>query len=216
MIKRGRGAKNRTVVAIVLDRSGSMQSVARETRSGFNEYVTTLENDKNADYSVHVTLFDTEVEKRHSDVRPQDVEELDDVNYAPDGMTALYDAAMSTISKTQQLLKEGEKVLFVIMTDGGENSSKEHTRDDFQKKVKELEKAGNWSFVFLGANQDAWANAQHFGFMPGNVVTYTASGTGVRSAFATVASNTTAFAMNANMTTDSFFSDKDKENLAKG
>jgi len=216
MIKRGKGAKNRTVVAVVLDKSSSMESVARETRSGFNEYITTLENDKNADYSVHVTLFDTEVQKVHSDVRPQDVEELDDVNYRPGGMTALYDACMMTISKTQQFLKEGEKVLFVIMTDGEENASKESTRDDFNKKVKELEKAGNWSFVFLGANQDAWATAQHLGFSHGNVATYTASSAGVRSAFATVANNTTAFAMNASTTTDSFFSDKDKDNLAKG
>lgn len=216
MRKRGAGAKNKTVVAVVLDKSSSMESVARATRSGFNEYITSLEKDENADYGVHLTMFDTEVTKVCSDLKPQDVEELDEVNYRPGGMTALYDAAMATVQKTQQLLKEGEKAVVVIITDGEENSSKETTAEAFQAKVKELEKSGRWTFVFLGANQDAWATGRRLGFSANNVATFVAQDAGVGKVFTTLSANTRGFAMSAATSTADFFSGDDKANLNAG
>lgn len=202
-----------TLVAFVLDKSGSMQTVAKETRSGFNEYVQSLEKDDGM-YRFSLTTFDTSVDRVHTNIRPSEVIELDEVNYRPDGMTALYDAAMKTIRSVEDKLTPGQKALVVIMTDGQENSSREYTSRQFADKVKALQDRGNWTFVFMGSNQDAWNTAQAFGFNAGNVATYAASGTGASAAFHTMSANTRSFAASASANTAQFFSEEDKDKLA--
>lgn len=206
--------KKKTIVTFILDKSGSMGSCVDATISGYNEYIGTLKKDTKSAYDFSLTLFDTEVEARHIAVPIGEVPELTHKTYRPDGMTALYDAVMKTVNSVE---KEAEKakVLCIIMTDGGENASKEYTQSNLSNKVKELEKTGKWSFVFLGANQDSWANASALGFSVSNVSNYSQTSAGITRAFQTMAVNTSSFAGGAGGNTANFFSQDDKDNLAK-
>lgn len=202
-----------TLVVFILDKSGSMGSVRDATISGFNEYVDSLKKQKEVSYRMSLTLFDTTYTKRATSEPLKDIEPLTAKNYVPDGMTALYDAVMRTISDTEKKVKKGEKVLCVMMTDGEENSSKEYTDKDLKTKVKELEKSGNWSFVYLGANQDAWAAGQKFGMQAGNVAAFVATSGGIQQTMQTMAANTRAYSAQATMQTQSFFSQQDQDKL---
>lgn len=203
-----------TVIAFILDRSSSMSSCLDATISGFNEYVRTLNDDKKSKYNMSLTLFNTSVDTEYTNVPISKVSDLDRKSYVPNGMTALYDAVGMTIEATEKTLTKDQKVLCVIMTDGEENASREYTTEILTKKIKELEKQ-NWTFVFLGANQDAWATGKQFGLHRGNVVNYHASSLGNEKAFRTVANNTAFYAQSAENTTRNFFSEEDKDDLGK-
>ena len=201
-----------TLVSFILDKSGSMGAVKTVTISGFNEYLKTLQNQKTS-MSFSLTLFDTEVDKRYINVPLKEIKELDEKTYMPDGMTALYDAVCQTVTEVEKTLTKDQKSLVVIMTDGEENSSKEYTQKELKKKIEELTKTGLWSFVFLGANQDAWANAQKFGLSQMNVASFNSTDKGTRAAFHMAAMNTMSFSGGGGGSTEDFFSKDDQKNL---
>lgn len=107
------------------------------------------------------------------------------------------------------------------MTDGEENSSKEYTEKELKTLITELEATKMWSFVFLGANQDAWANAGKWGFSDLNVSNFNATGKGVGAVFAMMATNTASAMRGADFTTGGaggggkFFSQDNKDLLKK-
>jgi len=201
-----------TLVNFILDKSGSMGSIQESTISGFNEYLNTLKKDGNK-YSFSLTLFDTVVDKVIINEPISKVDEMSPKTYRPDGMTALYDSACQTIDAVEKTLKDNQKVLIVIMTDGQENSSKEFTQKDLRDRVQRLEKTGKWTFVFLGANQDSYQTASAFGIGQMNTVNYAASDTGMKNVMRTMASNTAFYAASANLSTQDFFSKTDQQNL---
>lgn len=204
--------KGETLVNFILDKSGSMSSVQDSTISGFNEYVQTLKGD-GTKYSFSLVFFDTEMKQTYTNEPIKNVGKLDRENYSPSGGTALYDAVCRTIDSVKDTVKKDQKVLTVIMTDGEENSSKEYSQEQLRVKIAELEKLGNWSFVFLGANQDSWANAQKIGISQMNTANFVATDAGIKSAMHTMASNTNSFAMSASANTQAFFSQADQHNL---
>lgn len=199
-------------VVFILDKSGSMESVKEATIRGFNEYVTGLENDKTVTYKMSLTLFNHYVEKKYSGIPLSEVEELSDENYKPTGSTAMYDAIHSSLVESEKDLDPEEKVLCVIMTDGEENASREVNQEEVGKRIKQLEKK-NWSFVFLGANQDAWIAGQKFGFSQANTVTYNSTTRGTKAVFDTVLANTAAYAASDATTNSAFFSSSDKSGI---
>jgi Mg-chelatase subunit ChlD len=204
--------KNSVLVNFVLDKSGSMSSVQDSTISAVNEYVKSLAKDGKADYSFMLTTFDTTVSKGVA----QPIAEVQDLNkttYRPDGMTALYDAVCSSINALKSAVKKNQKVLTVVMTDGGENSSKEYTQAQLKTLIEECEKAGNWTFVFLGANQDAWATAQNFGFAPQNVSNFNSTDKGITRTMSMLVHNTSAYASSASLSTSNFYSVQDQKDL---
>jgi uncharacterized protein YegL len=176
-VPRKRKAKRRTLVNYIIDESGSMDSVADKVRQGFNEYKQEVARNTDGELLFTVTKFDTEVEILHAAVPVSDVSDLDRSTYHPGGMTALYDAVARTIKAVERDVDENTKVITVIMTDGLENSSRENTAQSVSSLIKEKEKEGNWTFVFLGADQDAWAQARNLGMAQGNVMSYAGSGT---------------------------------------
>lgn len=149
------------VVGIVLDESGSMYSRTGQTIEGYNKYLGDLKKD-NADKTVlfSLTKFNTHFSLVHTAEPLSDISELSNDNYRPSGMTALYDAVAKTVLDMEKRVEPGIAVLVVIMTDGHENSSSEYRGEDGLKQVRELltrkTKEDNWSFVFLGADADAW------------------------------------------------------------
>ena len=175
----------RTLIAVLLDRSGSMESIKSDTEGGFNAFV--------ADQAGHpgearVTLaqFDTEYEVVYANRPIADVAPL---ALQPRGMTALYDSIGRLITDVGAELAaapESErpgKVIVVVLTDGHENSSTEWSHDAVAAVIKRQERDYAWDFVFLGANMDAVAIGQQMGFGADRSMTYAATGAGVANAF---------------------------------
>jgi len=160
-------------VSFVLDETGSMESYKAATISGFNEYVDGLRG-RDALFTL-VTFNSMETKRRYEGVPIKDVKALTDETYKPDATTPLYDAIIAAVGATKP--EEGNSVLFIIMTDGLENASKEATRDDVFKVIEGKKKDG-WSFVFLGADQDAWAVGRSIGVFAGNTMSYASAETG--------------------------------------
>lgn len=202
---------NKTIVNFILDKSGSMTSVQDSTISGFNEYISTLKKDKKNQYEFTLVLFDTQVVKPVYEADIKEVDDLDRKSYVPSGLTALYDAVCTTIRGVKE--KKGQKVINVIMTDGEENSSKEYTQVQMKTLIEEREKKGNWTFVYLGANQDSYTVAQKYGILQGNITNFYASAAGVSATFTAMANNTRNFAGNDTLSTANFFSKEDQETL---
>lgn len=155
-----------TKVTILLDESGSMNTNIGQTISGFNEYIDKLRKDKGK-FLITLTKFNsnkTNVVYRNKNVKK--VPKLSNESYRPNGVTPLYDAIGKTAIK-----KEKGNNLFIIITDGYENASKEYTLSDITTVIKDCEKLG-WTFIYLGADQDAWANAKGYGLSKGNVMSF--------------------------------------------
>ena len=203
----------KTIVNFILDKSGSMDDSRDATISGFNEYLSTLKKEK-GDILFSLTLFDTEITKKHVVIPLSKVKKLTRKTYVPDGMTALYDAVVETVESANEKIseiKEKTKSLVVIMTDGQENSSSQHDQSCLKDLIKKLEKE-NWTFVFLGANQDSWLTTGDWGLSMNNVANFNSSVAGTRSAFANLAKDTTAYACSMKASTDKFFSKEDLSN----
>jgi hypothetical protein len=212
-----------THIFMVLDRSGSMNAIATDTIGGFNQFVKTQ---KAAPGHCTVTLvqFDwadggAQVQTVFDARRVSDVPDLNGETYVPRGGTPLYDALGQSIQATGKFLKDlpdhekPAKVVFVIITDGLENSSREYTRERVFQMIKHQREAYKWEFVFLGANQDAMAVGQSIGVAPGNSMTYEANTAGTQSAFASVATNAVRYRSSA--CGDMGFSKEDRDEQEK-
>lgn len=169
-----------TFVNFVLDQTGSMVECWNETISGFNEYIQTLKK-QSGKCLFSLTLFDSErIEVRYKAVSPDKVKPLTKKTYIPGCMTPLYDAIATTIRATEKEIKKTKPapaVICVVMTDGFENASKEHTVASIKKLIRSKEKDGKWNFIYLGANQDAWAVGATIGMHKGNTQSYHVSNT---------------------------------------
>ena len=151
----------RVLVNVLLDESGSMQSCLDSTIEGFNSYVGSLLDAKDdMEYRLTVTKFDSRGNRVLWEAAPLKGIALNRDNYKPTGGTPLYDALGESISRVNAA--KDESVFFVIITDGGENESKRYTRDSVRQMIEGKTESG-WSFVYLGANQDAWNVGSSFG-----------------------------------------------------
>ena len=163
----GTTTKNNTkYVSFLLDETGSMQEIKRDTMGGFNEYVETLKKD-GGDIAFSLMSFNSNETKSRYVAEPiKKVASLTDDNYRPAAMTPLIDASVKIIKATAKAVKKRRDeplVLVVIQTDGYENVSQKYTAADLATLVKEKTEAG-WQFVFLGAGFDAFDAARNAGF----------------------------------------------------
>lgn len=176
----------RSLIAVLLDRSGSMESIKSDTEGGFNAFV---DEQREASGDVRVTLaqFDTEYDVVYANRRVDDVPPL---QLQPRGMTALYDAVgkvITDVGAELAAMPEHERpgaVVIVVLTDGHENSSREWTHDAVRAAIRRQESEYSWSFMFLGANMDAVETGKKLGFDADKSLTYAATGAGVSAAFA--------------------------------
>jgi hypothetical protein len=199
----------RMIVSFILDETGSMQAAKGQTIAGFNEYVTELAGDKNANaIRFSMTKFNSEkVEVVHDGVKMRQVQLLTEESYQPKHLTPLYDAIGHTVHAVEKRCG-GKKhsVLIVIQTDGEENHSREYTRDSIFSLIDEKKREG-WTFAFLGADQDAWITGQLLGIDKGNVLSYCSAQT--KAAFQTVTRATLSYTNGSGSKTSRFFSDHD-------
>jgi len=174
-----------TDITIVLDRSGSMQAVADDTIGGFNRF---LLDQKQAPGDGVLTLvqFDHEYEFVHKAKPLAEVPALSRQTFVPRGQTALLDAIGRTLNDTfDRLAKTDESqlpdsVIFVILTDGHENASREFSRETVFKQITERQEKQRWRFVFLGANQDAIETGERLGIDRRSSLSYAANANGTR------------------------------------
>lgn len=149
-------------LVFILDKSGSMSGLEKDTIGGFN---TMLEKQKGIEGNCIVTtvLFDHQYQLLHDRVNIKDLEPITEKDYYVGGMTALLDAMGKTINILYREVNEEERnVMFVIITDGEENSSVEYSLEKV-KKLVESKKENGWEFIFMGANIDAIKTADLYG-----------------------------------------------------
>jgi uncharacterized protein YegL len=205
--------KQRVLVNVILDKSGSMASKLNDVIEGFNAYIDGLAKEDQVDYLFSLTLFDTLVAYRHVAIPLPDVKKLDPKSYVPGGNTALNDAIGITVRKVEADKPQVDKVITVIMTDGEENSSREWTLDAVKALIEQKEKEGVWTFVFLGAAPDAWAQGMSYGIPAGNVAKYDIDR--YQNAFVGAALGTNAFAASRIRLSKNLFSSVSKAVLEK-
>lgn len=171
--------KNLTEIVYILDRSGSMSGLEKDTIGGYNSF---LEKQKKEDGDAVVTtvLFDDKYDMVHDRVDIKKVKALTNKEYYARGMTALLDAIGRTINYIDARHKnaiESEvpfKTIVVITTDGYENASREFDSSKVKAMIENQKKELGWEFLFLGANIDAVETAKDFGITKEFAVTYCA------------------------------------------
>lgn len=158
---------------VILDRSGSMESCRESTVSAFNEYVTSLRNEKGIKPRISLTQFDTDgIDRLRKREKVKQTRELTVDEYQPRSMTPLLDAVGRTVMTMRSEAKEGERQAVVILTDGLENASREWTRDRLRALLDEVQEKLGWLVIFLGADQDAFAEGATFGTVAMNTASY--------------------------------------------
>ena len=148
-------------IIVILDESGSMQSMGMEPVQAINAFIKEQQKTLGDDGSTFsLWKFNTTVTKLIDDQNLHDVKEFTD--YVPDSCTALLDAIGHAIT-TKRKKEKHNNVVVVILTDGHENSSSDYTPEKIRKLTAEMEKDHNWKFIYLGANQDAFATGGGYG-----------------------------------------------------
>jgi len=154
-----------TDITLVVDRSGSMQQVRADAEGGVNSFIA-QQTTEPGEALLTLVQFDTEYEFLHKGVP---IAQVPKYQLVPRGMTALLDAVGKAINETgERLARMDEKdrpglVAFVVMTDGQENSSREFSKAAIKDMIERQQQQYNWHFTFLGANQDAFAEAGGMG-----------------------------------------------------
>ena len=173
----------KTHIICVLDRSGSMSSIMKDSIGGFNTFLK-QQKELPDDATITVALFDDKYELLYDNVDIKEVQDITDKEWFPRGTTALYDAIGKTINNDRALIKKMKKkdrpnkVLVCVVTDGYENASQEFNIDNVKKLIKDCEN-DDWNFIYLAANQDAFDVGTGFGISGANTYTYTATVDGV-------------------------------------
>ena len=179
-----------TEIVFILDKSGSMSHLTNDTIGGFNGFIA---SQKALDGKATVTtvLFDTTWKMLHDGIDIQEVKTMTTTDYIAGGGTAMLDAIGETINRVQDRHDElgaekPEEVLFVITTDGEENSSRSFTKKQIEKMIKHQTNGHGWKFMFLGANMDAVKEAASIGINSNYATNYDHTAKGIADSWTTM------------------------------
>lgn len=177
--------KGLTELVFILDKSGSMGGLEADTIGGYNSMLAKQQAIE-GECRITTVLFDNNYELLHDHIDLKAVSAITEKEYQVGGSTALLDAIGSTIHKIGNAQKNtaddyrAEKVMFVIITDGEENSSREYSAEKVKSQIERQKSKYGWEFIFLGANIDAVETAGHFGIAPDRAVDYLADSEGTK------------------------------------
>lgn len=210
--------KGLTELVFILDKSGSMGGLEADTIGGYNSM---LEKQKAIEGECHITtvLFDNSYELIHDRIDIKAVSPITEKEYSVGGSTALLDAIGITIHKIGNVQKHtaddyrAEKVMFVIITDGEENSSREYSSEKVKAQIERQKERYGWEFIFLGANIDAVETASRFGIGADRAQNYHADSEGVELNFSVMSEAVATFRKSSIMPDD--WNDKIKKDYKR-
>ncbi|MBQ8510023.1 MAG: VWA domain-containing protein [Clostridia bacterium] len=177
--------QNLTELVFILDASGSMQPLTADTIGGFNSMLEKQKKEEGDAY-VSTLLFDNDTRVVHDRLPIAQIPLMTDKDYIPGGCTALLDALGGAIHHIGNIHKYARpedvpaRTLFVIITDGMENASRQYTADKVKEMIERRKKEHKWEFLFLGANIDAISTASRFGIDRDHAVEYTSDSAGTQ------------------------------------
>ena len=183
--------QNLTEIVFILDRSGSMAGLEKDTIGGFNAMMEKQKKEP-GEALISTVLFDNNTQVIHDRVPLERMEPLTEKEYFVRGSTALLDAvggAIHHIGNVHKYAREEdrpEKTLFVITTDGMENASRLYSYDRVRAMIQRQQEKYGWEFLFLGANIDAAEEAGHFGIRPECAADYRADSQGTEVIYASI------------------------------
>jgi uncharacterized protein YegL len=213
--------KDLAEIIFIVDRSGSMQSIRKDMIGGFNSFIA---EQKKLTTDCKVTLY--QFDSSHGEVLElvyekkdlKDVPDLTELTFVPRGGTPLYEAVAKAVKAVGERLsstpedERPEKVLVVIITDGGENSSQDWTSEQVNQMIEHQEQIYKWEFVYLGANQDAWLVGGAIGVKASSTLGYVASAGGTDSMWKSLSDKTIKYRSAAPDVDQAFaFDDADKK-----
>lgn len=230
---------NYTHIGVVLDNSGSMQIISNDTIGGFNGF---LQAQKDAEGEATITIYEfgngsdmmttfltgdrikaaIEPKVRCDFTNIKEVEMLSHDNYRPNGGTPLLDTIGVAIARTGEKLKElpealrPSKVLFVIITDGEENTSRKYNLKQIKEMITHQKDVYKWEFVFLGANQDAIQEASKMGILAGNSLTYGTTKEALGETYSILANKTANYRASVGDVNALVFSDEERTTAYSG
>ena len=186
-----------TELVFILDRSGSMSGLEKDTIGGFNSMI---EKQKKLNGKVYIStvLFDNVSEVLHDRVDIQKIEPMNEEQYFVRGCTALLDAIGGAIHHIGNIHKYArpedvpEHTMFVITTDGMENASHKYSSDRIKKMIKNQEEKYGWEFIFVAANINAVETAENIGIRRERAANYEYSEMGTQNLYAAVGCAVTA------------------------
>ena len=201
--------KGLTELVFILDKSGSMSGLEKDTIGGYNSM---LAKQKNVQGDCHITtvLFDNNFELLHDRIDIRAISPITEKEYQVGGSTALLDAIGSTIHKISNAQKHtaeeyrAEKVMFVIITDGEENSSREYSVEKVRAQIERQKSKYNWEFIFLGANIDAVHTAEQFGIDEDRAMDYIADSEGTNLNFSVMSAVVSEYREKATISEEHF------------
>ena len=177
--------KNLSEIVFLLDRSGSMSGLEKDTIGGFNAMIEKQKKEE-GEALISTILFDHEMKVLHDRVKVKDVKPISEKDYQVRGCTALLDAMGGAIHHIGNVHKYArnedvpEHTIFVITTDGMENASSHYSSSKVRTMVERQKEKYGWEFLFLGANMDAIAAAKNFGIEEDKAVEYRSDDIGTR------------------------------------
>ena len=179
---------NLTELVFIIDRSGSMHGLEGDTVGGFN---ATLEKQRALEGEVLVStiLFDHTFKVLHDRVSLNLISEMTEKDYCVGGSTALMDALGNTINHIGTIHKYAreedipEHTVFVIITDGMENSSRSFDSEQIKDMIEEKKNRNGWEFIFLAANIDAASSAEKIGIDRTRTADYKATHAGTEEVY---------------------------------
>lgn len=178
-----------TILVSIIDRSGSMSGLEKKTIEGFNHFLSG-QRELKGEVEVNTVLFDDQFEVLHNELPLDHVPLMTEEQYYTRGSTALLDAIGRSIHHLEVRIKRSEKpladkVIFLIITDGMENSSQHYSFDVIRSLIKKHTLSDQWEFIFMGANMDAVKEASRFGIHHDRAMNYRATEKGVEHVYKT-------------------------------
>ncbi len=201
-----------THISIILDRTGSMESIRDDVIGGFNSFLESQQKEK-GEATLTLVQFDSQdpYEVVHH-VKPiKDVPKLSRKTYVPRAATPLLDAIGRGINDLEQSLADSEstQVVMAVITDGQENSSVEFNKAQIAKMIKEKQDKNKWQFVFLSADLDSFDDAGEYGFKGSSTLAYDRISEGVKDSFNSLSSRIADY--RKKRIKDVTFSDEDRD-----
>lgn len=212
--------KDATWVVVILDRSGSMATVRTDAIGGYNTFLAE-QKDAPGEATWTLVLFSTAATTIDAQIPVSEARMLTDKTYVPAGNTALLDAVGETIQSVGKKLADmneadrPNKVLFAILTDGEENSSREFTYEMVSGMIEHQRTVYGWEFIFLAADQDAIAGAQRLSIPAAHAFNYANTSQGNARAFSAVSSATALYRSSGEISLDNWGNPRSQPNQPK-